>query len=146
MDFNDLVSVGTEELIKLSRRYDVALNDSFWGYAKTRVNGAMLDYLRSLDVVSRSSRKLIKSIDHEVTKYYNEHGQEPDDVYLAEVLNEDIAKIRDAKIASDIYAHVPMDEQFNAIEQDNITKKLEFEELLGAIQSTLRTMTDRNDS
>ncbi|GMB94526.1 Flagellar biosynthesis sigma factor FliA [Helicobacter heilmannii] len=143
VDFNDLVSVGTEELIKLSRRYDVALNDSFWGYAKTRVNGAMLDYLRSLDVVSRSSRKLIKSIDHEVTKYYNEHGQEPDDVYLAEVLNEDIAKIRDAKAASDIYAHVPMDEQFNAIEQDNITKKLEFEELLGAIQSTLRTMTDR---
>ncbi|BCZ19443.1 Flagellar biosynthesis sigma factor FliA [Helicobacter sp. NHP19-012] len=143
VDFNDLVSVGTEELIKLSRRYDVVLNDSFWGYAKTRVNGAMLDYLRSLDVVSRSSRKLIKSIDHEVSKYYNEHGQEPDDVYLAEVLNEDISKIRDAKAASDIYAHVPMDEQFSAIEQDNITKKLEFEELLSAIQATLKTMTDR---
>ncbi|BDQ29816.1 RNA polymerase sigma factor FliA [Helicobacter ailurogastricus] len=143
VDFNDLVSVGTEELIKLSRRYDVALNDSFWGYAKTRVNGAMLDYLRSLDVVSRSSRKLIKNIDHEISKYYNEHGQEPDDVYLAEVLNEDIAKIRDAKAASDIYAHVPMDEQFNAIEQDNITKKLEFEELLSAIQATLKTMSDR---
>lgn len=143
VDFNDLVSVGTEELIKLSRRYDAALNDSFWGYAKTRVNGAMLDYLRSLDVVSRSSRKLIKSIDSEVTKYYNEHGQEPDDAYLAEVLGEDITKIRDAKAASDIYAHVPMDEQFNAIEQDNITKKLEFEELLSAIQATLKTMTDR---
>ncbi|BEG58186.1 Flagellar biosynthesis sigma factor FliA [Helicobacter sp. NHP21005] len=143
VDFNDLVSVGTEELIKLSRRYDAALNDSFWGYAKTRVNGAMLDYLRSLDVVSRSSRKLIKSIDGEVTKYYNEHGQEPDDAYLAEVLGEDITKIRDAKAASDIYAHVPMDEQFNAIEQDNITKKLEFEELLSAIQATLKTMTDR---
>ncbi|BCZ18280.1 Flagellar biosynthesis sigma factor FliA [Helicobacter sp. NHP19-003] len=143
VDFNDLVSVGTEELIKLSRRYDVALNDSFWGYAKTRVNGAMLDYLRSLDVVSRASRKLIKSIDNEITKYYNEHGQEPDDVYLAEVLNEDIAKIRDAKAASDIYAHVPMDEQFSVLEQDNITKKLEFEELLSAIQATLKTMTDR---
>ncbi|GMB93173.1 RNA polymerase sigma factor FliA [Helicobacter bizzozeronii] len=143
VDFNDLVSVGTEELIKLSRRYDISLNDSFWGYAKTRVNGAMLDYLRSLDVVSRSSRKLIKNIDYEVSKYFNEHGEEPDDVYLAEVLQEDISKIRDAKIASDIYAHVPMDEQFNAIEQDTITKKLEFEELVGAIQAILKTMSNR---
>ncbi|WP_163499261.1 RNA polymerase sigma factor FliA [Helicobacter suis] len=143
VDFNDLVSAGTEELIKLSRRYDVALNDSFWGYAKTRVNGAMLDYLRSLDVVSRSSRKLIKNIDHEISKYYNVHGQEPDDAYLAEVLGEDISKIRDAKVASDIYVHVPIDEQFNAIEQDTMPKKLEFEELVESTQMILKTMSDR---
>ncbi|WP_121020990.1 RNA polymerase sigma factor FliA [Helicobacter vulpis] len=143
VDFNDLVSVGTEELIKLARRYDVALNDSFWGYAKTRVNGAMLDYLRSLDVVSRASRKLIKSIDYEVSKYYNEHGHEPDDLYLAEVLQEDIEKIREAKVASDVYAHVPMDEQFNAIEQDTIGTKLELEELIAHIHGVLKTMSER---
>ncbi|MFC3847655.1 RNA polymerase sigma factor FliA [Helicobacter baculiformis] len=143
VDFNDLVSVGTEELIKLARRYDIALNDSFWGYAKTRVNGAMLDYLRSLDVVSRASRKLIKKIDHEVSKYYNEYGQEPDDVYLAQVLQEDISKIREAKVASDIYANVPIDEQFNAIEQDHIGAKLELEELMTHIYSVLKTMSER---
>ncbi|WP_041302873.1 RNA polymerase sigma factor FliA [Helicobacter felis] len=143
VDFNDLISVGTEELIKLARRYDTSLNDSFWGYAKTRVNGAMLDYLRSLDVVSRASRKLIKKIDHEVSKYYNEHGQEPDDAYLAEVLGEDISKIRDAKMASDIYASVPIDEQFNAIEQRNINAKLEFEELIAHIHAILKTMSER---
>ncbi len=97
IDFNDLVSIGTEELIKLARRYESALNDSFWGYAKMRVNGAMLDYLRSLDVISRSSRKLIKSIDIEITKYLNEHGKEPSDAYLAEALGENIEKIREAK-------------------------------------------------
>lgn len=41
IEMADLVSIGTEELIKLARRYDSSLNDSFWGYAKTRVNGAM---------------------------------------------------------------------------------------------------------
>ncbi|WP_459101826.1 sigma factor, partial [Helicobacter pylori] len=108
IDFNDLVSIGTEELIKLARRYESALNDSFWGYAKTRVNGAMLDYLRSLDVISRSNRKLIKSIDIEITKHLNEHGKEPSDAYLAEVLGENIEKIKEAKTASDIYALVPI--------------------------------------
>ena len=58
IEMADLVSIGTEELIKLARRYDSSLNDSFWGFAKTRVNGAMLDYLRSLDVLSRANRKL----------------------------------------------------------------------------------------
>ena len=37
VDVNDLISIGTEELIKLARKYDSAINDSFWGYAKTRV-------------------------------------------------------------------------------------------------------------
>ena len=46
IDYSDLYAIGTEELVKLARRYDEAQNDSFWGYAKTRVYGAMLDYLR----------------------------------------------------------------------------------------------------
>ncbi|MBN2782857.1 MAG: RNA polymerase sigma factor FliA, partial [Campylobacterales bacterium] len=48
VDFMDLSAIGTEELIKLARRYDESLNDNFWGYAKKRVYGAMLDYLRTL--------------------------------------------------------------------------------------------------
>ncbi len=146
IDFNDLVSIGTEELIKLARRYESALNDSFWGYARMRVNGAMLDYLRSLDVVSRSNRKLIKSIDSEVTKYLNEHGEEPSDEYLAQALGEGIEKIREAKVASDVYALVPIDEQFNAIEQDQITKKIETEELLEHIQKVLSQMGEREQT
>ena len=49
VDVNDLISIGTEEMIKLSRRYDKDQNDSFWGYGKKRVYGSMLDFLRSLD-------------------------------------------------------------------------------------------------
>ena len=30
IDFLDLAAIGTEELIKLARRYDEKLNDSFW--------------------------------------------------------------------------------------------------------------------
>lgn len=143
VDTNDLISIGAEELIKLARRYDSNLNDSFWGYAKTRVNGAMLDYLRSLDVVSRASRRLIKAIDYETSKYFNEFQEEPSNEYLAEILGEEIEKIREAKVASDIYLLVPIDEQYNAIEQENILKKLEQEELIGVIYKILKDFGER---
>ena len=61
IDVNDLISIGVEEMIKLSRRYDKEQNDSFWGFARKRVNGSMLDYLRSLDVMSRNNRKINRS-------------------------------------------------------------------------------------
>lgn len=143
VEFGDLISIGTEELIKVARRYDNSINDSFWGYAKIRVNGAMLDYLRSLDVLSRSSRKLVKAIDVEVTKYLNEHDCEPDDKYLAEVLGEEVEKIKEAKIASDIYALVPIDEQYNAIEGDNVSARVEKEELMEMITNILSTLSQR---
>ena len=143
IEFGDLISIGTEELIKVARRYDSSINDSFWGYAKIRVNGAMLDYLRNLDVLSRSSRKLIKAIDTEVTKYLNEHDCEPDDEYLAEVLGEDVEKIKEAKIASDIYALVPIDEQYNAIEGDNVSMRVEKEELMEIIGNIVSTLSQR---
>lgn len=143
VDLNDLISIGTEELIKLARRYDNKINDSFWGYAKTRVNGAMLDYLRSLDIISRASRKLIKAIDAEVSKYFNEHQEEPSNEYLAKILGEDEGKIREAKVASDIYTLVPIDEQYNIIEQEDVLQKLERQELVEIISEILNKLSER---
>lgn len=143
IDMADLVSIGTEELIKLARRYDSSLNDSFWGYAKTRVNGAMLDYLRSLDVLSRANRKLVKAIDYEVSKYFNDYQEEPSDEYLAQILKEDVAKIKEARVASDIYALVPIDEQYNAICAENILEDVQKEELMEIIQKVLRKLGKR---
>lgn len=143
IDMNDLMSIGAEELIKLARRYDSNINDSFWGYARTRVNGAMLDYLRTLDVVSRSSRKLIKAIETEVSKYFNEFEEEPSNEYLAKVLNEDIEKIHQARLASDIYAVVPLDEQFSAIEDDEILQYCEKKQLMDLIYRVLSRLSER---
>ena len=143
LETSELISIGTEELIKLARRYDEGLNDSFWGYAKSRVYGAMLDYLRSLDVISRASRKLIKAIDIEVSRYFNEHEEEPSDEYLSGVLGESVGKIREAKIAADIYMLVPIDEQYNIMEPTNIIDRLEKEELVEKIHSVLKTFSQR---
>lgn len=144
VDVDDLISIGTEELIKLSRRYDVAKNDSFWGYARTRVQGSMFDYLRSLDVLSRASRRLVRQIEQETTKYINEHNEDPSDEYLSEVLGEEIDKIRDAKFASSIAMVLPLDEQLNYTEESVVEAQIEEEELIGIITKVLGELSERD--
>ena len=137
VDFADLISIGTEELIKLARRYDSSLNDSFWGYAKPRVQGAMMDYLRSLDPLSRGMRTLVKRIDRAVAEYYNTHEEEPDNAYLAEVLGESEEKIKEARIAGEIYGVMPLDDQLNS-NFENTQECIEKEELIEVITEVLQ--------
>jgi len=143
VDFCDLTAIGTEELVKLARRYDETQNDSFWGYGKTRVYGAMLDYLRSLDVVSRSNRKLIKMIDKAVTAYMAENEDEPSNAELAEILNESEEKINDARIASEIYAVMPIDEQLSLESESSTLDTIEKEDLIEVIEKVLENQSER---
>ena len=143
IDYMDLSAIGTEELIKLSRRYNKSLNDSFWGYAKKRVYGAMLDYLRSLDIVSRASRKLIKQIDKAVEEYLAQHNEEPSDEELAEIIGEDIEKIHDARIASSIYTVMPIDDHIQAGDEGATLKRIEQEELIEVIKKVLSRFKER---
>ncbi len=143
IDYMDLCAIGTEELVKLARRYDEAQNDSFWGYAKTRVYGAMLDYLRSLDTVSRSSRRLIKEIDSAIEIYMAEHDDEPSDDELAVILGIEVEKIHDARIASDIYTVMPLDDQLGTPEEGGMLERIEHEDLVEAIQKVLMSFEER---
>ena len=143
IDFLDLSAIGTEELIKLSRRYDESLNDSFWGYAKKRVYGAMLDYLRSLDVLSRASRKLVKAIDYAVEEYLLVNNEEPTDAELSEILQEDEEKIHDARIASTIYTVMPLHDQLQVGDEGASLANIEKEELIDVIKNILSGYKER---
>ena len=137
IDYMDLCAIGTEELVKLARRYDEAQNDSFWGYAKTRVYGAMLDYLRSLDVVSRASRRLIKEIDVAIEHHLDQHGSEPTNKELAVILSIEEEKIHEARIASDIYTVLPLDDQLGNECECGTLERMEHEELVDVIKEVL---------
>jgi RNA polymerase sigma factor for flagellar operon FliA len=140
---SDLISIGVEELVKLSRRYDKNINDSFWGFAKTRVYGSMLDYLRSLDTISRGNRKIIKMVDSAISNYYNEHQTEPTNEELSEIIGEDVDKIKEARLAAEIYQVMPLNEQFSAYEKDTVSDDIEQEELIGVITKILSSLTQR---
>jgi len=143
VDFSDLCAIGTEELIKLARRYDEKLNDSFWGYAKKRVYGAMLDYLRSLDILSRANRKLVKAIDHAIEEYRLQHDEEPSDEELAKILDESVEKVHEARIASTIYTVMPLHDQLQVGDEGAALIQIEKEELIAAIKKVLSSYKER---
>ncbi|PHS56450.1 MAG: RNA polymerase sigma factor FliA [Sulfurimonas sp.] len=143
IDFMDLSAIGTEELIKLARRYDESLNDSFWGYAKKRVYGAMLDYLRSLDILSRASRKLVKAIDYAVEEYMVLNDCEPTDEELSITLDETVEKIHDARIASSIYTVMPLHDQLQVGDEGAALAQIEKDELINVIKAILSQYKER---
>ena len=143
IDVNDLIGIGTEEMIKLSRRYDKTQNDSFWGFGRKRVNGSMLDYLRSLDVMSRANRSLIKAVDKQIDRYLSEHGEEPDNEYLASVLEENLDKISDARNGNMIIALMPINEQITIYSDEDTVEIVEKDELIEIIKSILDKFNER---
>ena len=134
VDLNDLISIGTEEMIKLSRRYDKAKNSSFWGFAKTRVQGAMIDYLRSIDVLSRAQRGLIKQLGELLDEHFIKEGVELSDEEAAKLLDTSEEKISKARIQLDLSFLLPLDEHmsfyyheedpYEKIEQDDLIEHI----------------------
>ncbi|EAJ2282985.1 RNA polymerase sigma factor FliA [Campylobacter vulpis] len=144
IDVNDLIGVGIEEMIKLSRRYDKDQNDNFWGFARKRVNGSMLDYLRRLDVMSRNNRKILKDIDVILDEYFLENECEPDDEYLAKKLEIDVERVREVRAAHAISYTLPIDEQIEMYSEDETLEKIERGELLEHINEILDTLKERD--
>ncbi|WP_250325853.1 RNA polymerase sigma factor FliA [Campylobacter sp. 2018MI01] len=143
VDVNDLIGVGTEELIKLARRYDDLQNDNFWGYARKRVYGSMLDFLRSLDTLSRSNRKIVKDIEKIINDYINDFDEEPSDEYLASELGIDVDKIKEARLAQSISYIVPLDEQLQVLSDEDANERLDKENLLEKITEVLEELNER---
>jgi len=143
IDVDDLISIGTEEMIKLSRKYDKTKNDSFWGYGKKRVYGSMLDFLRSLDVMSRANRRLVKLVDFEITKYLGSHEDEPSDEYISEVSGEELDKIKEARSGVKIISVMPINEQIAIFSGENTSEKIEKEELLKIVKDVLLGFKER---
>ena len=143
IDVNDLISIGVEEMIKLASRYEKEQNNSFWGFVKKRVYGSMLDYLRSLDVMSRNSRKIIKDIDIIIDEYFQKNEEEPDDEYLAKELNLEVEKIKEVRQAHAVSYILPLDEQISYYTEDNTLEKIEREALLEKVSTVLETLKER---
>lgn len=146
IDVADLISIGIEEMIKLSRKYDKNQNDNFWGYARKRVNGSMLDYLRSLDTISRNNRKIIKDIDVLIDEYFNEFEEIPDDNYLAQKLELDIEKVRQARVSHSVSYVLPLDEQMQLYDEENTLEKIEKENMMLKIEGILSTLNEREQT
>ncbi len=72
IEVDDLVSAGTEGLMRAVDGYDPQRNDRFEPYAECRIRGAILDELRGADVMTRHGRARMAQVSRAIARL--EHG------------------------------------------------------------------------
>jgi RNA polymerase sigma factor FliA len=87
VDIDDLISDGVFGLIDAIEKYDDSRAVKFETYAITRINGAILDALRSLDWVPRTVRQRARAVDRAYEALESKLGRNPTDTELAARLN-----------------------------------------------------------
>ncbi len=86
VELNDLINDGILGLIDAIEKYDDARGVKFETYAITRINGAILDALRSLDWVPRAVRQRARELERAYQELEAQFGRVPTEDELAEKL------------------------------------------------------------
>lgn len=86
VELTDLVNTGVIGLIEAFGNFDPARGVKFETYAVPRIRGAILDELRALDWVPRSTRAKSREIDRAMTALENKLGRLPEKAELAKHL------------------------------------------------------------
>jgi len=87
VELSDLINTGVIGLIEAFGNYDPARGVKFETYAVPRIRGAILDELRALDWVPRSTRAKSREIDRAMVSLENKLGRHPEKKELAKQLN-----------------------------------------------------------
>jgi RNA polymerase sigma factor FliA len=93
-ELDDLVSCGLVAIVEAVDRFDPVKGATFEQYAWMRVTGAIVDELRRLDRVSRSSRVLSRSIDRTQDAWFARTGSRPNEEQLAGELEIEVHELR----------------------------------------------------
>jgi RNA polymerase sigma factor for flagellar operon FliA len=87
VEVTDLVNTGVIGLIEAFRNFDPSRGIKFETYAVPRIRGAILDELRSLDWVPRSTRAKSRELDRAAVHLETRLGRRPSHRELAEFMN-----------------------------------------------------------
>lgn len=94
---DDLVSAGLFGLAQAARAWDPQYGVSFEHFARRRINGAILDELRSLDWASRSARRGVRRLQAATEQLTARLGRAPETAELAaalDVSHDDVERMR----------------------------------------------------
>jgi RNA polymerase sigma factor for flagellar operon FliA len=83
VEYDDLVSYGIIGLIDAIEKFDIGKKVKFETYANIRIRGAIVDQIRSLDWIPRSTRQKYKKVEAALEKLQNAYGDKLTDELLA---------------------------------------------------------------
>ncbi len=95
VDVKDLISSGTLGLIDAVEKFNLSKKVKFETYASSRIKGAIIDFLRSLDWVPRHLRTVAKDIDKVTNDLKVQLGRDPTDEEIADEMGISVDKLYD---------------------------------------------------
>ncbi len=101
VEFDDLMSCGVLGLMDAIDRFDSKRGIQFETFAKKRIYGEMLDYMRKQDFISSSMRSRINKYKVATDKLQGELGREPTNEEIANNLEITVQQVE--KVAQDDY-------------------------------------------
>ncbi|MGQ0617498.1 MAG: RNA polymerase sigma factor WhiG [Acidimicrobiia bacterium] len=114
VDQADLVSYGIFGLIDAIDKFEPSRGYKFETYAISRIKGAILDELRSIDWVPRSVRAKARSLEKAYAKLESELHRTPSDVELADALGLTEAQLQSTLNQISFVGLVALDEMLSA--------------------------------
>ncbi len=109
----DLISYGLTGLISAIERFDLSREIKFETYAITRIRGAIIDELRTLDWVPRSVRSRARDIERANMKLEAKFQRAPTDEEMAAELEMNTTEFHDALLQISHSTIVALDELWN---------------------------------
>jgi RNA polymerase sigma factor for flagellar operon FliA len=109
----DLISYGLTGLISAIQRFDLTREIKFETYAITRIRGAIIDELRTLDWVPRSVRARARDIERANQKLESRFQRAPTDEEMAVELGMSVQDFQDALLQISHSTIVALDELWN---------------------------------
>jgi len=99
-DYEDMVSQGLMGLIDAVDRFDPSHGAQFTSYAILRIKGKILDHLRSMDWLSRGSRKRSRMVQNAISELWETLHREPTDTEIANHLTMSVEDVQQALVDS----------------------------------------------
>lgn len=99
-DYEDMISQGLLGLMDACNRYNPGYGTQFSTYAIIKIRGKVLDYMRSLDWLTRTARSRARMINEAVNSFFMENHRAPTEAELAQNLKLDIAQVQAALVDS----------------------------------------------
>lgn len=87
VEYDDLVSYGILGLIDAIEKFDITKRVKFETYANIRIRGAIVDQIRAMDWIPRSTRQKYKQLEEAISKLHGVYGSDIDNQLIANELN-----------------------------------------------------------
>jgi RNA polymerase sigma factor for flagellar operon FliA len=158
VEMDDLINAGVLGLVDAYNNFDIGKGVKFETYASLRVRGSILDELRGMDWVPRSTRARSREIERTISQLENRLGRSPSETELAEglgvsmdeyyVMIEDVSStsllsLDDVAYGDEDDKQVALVDTLQAADHDSGLVQLERNELRDILADSLGQLTEQ---